>query len=162
VIAGNTKCVSYGSRCPQGEWKDVFLKEIEGNYNTEKFLFTGQLPYDDFLSLLKLSRIHVYFTYPFVLSWSLLEAMSTGCTIVGSSTAPVREVIDNNVHGLLVNFFDPKGIASAITNLLGNDELSAQLGENARRRAIDRYSLERCLPRQLELINLVARGVIGA
>ena len=88
--------------------------------------------------------------------------MSTGCTIVGSSTAPVREVIDNNVHGLLVNFFDPKGIASAITNLLGNDELSAQLGENARRRAIDRYSLERCLPRQLELINLVARGVIGA
>ena len=162
VITGNTKGVSYGRACPQGEWKDVFLKEIEGHYNPAKVLFTGQLPYEDFLNLLKLSRVHVYLTYPFVLSWSLLEAMSTGCAIVGSSTAPVKEVIDNNVHGLLVNFFDPKAIASAITDLLGDDELATRLGENARRRAMDQYSLERCLPRQLELINLVARGVIGA
>ena len=156
------KGVSHGSRCPQGEWKDVFLKEIEGNYNAEKVLFTGQLPYDNFLNLLKPSRLHAYITDPFVLSWRLLEAMSTGCAIVGSSTAPVKEVIDHNVHGLLFNFFDPKAIASAITNLLGNDELSAQLGENGRRRAVDRYSLERCLPSQLEPINLAARGVIGA
>ena len=162
VIVGHDKGVSYGSPCPQGEWKDVFLKEIEGHYNPEKVLFVGQLAYDDFLNLLKLSRVHVYLTYPFVLSWSLLEAMSTGCAIVGSSTAPVKEVIDDNVHGLLVNFFDPKAIASAITKLLGDDELSALLGANARRRAVDRYSLERCLPRQLELINLVAQGVIGA
>ena len=162
VIVGSTKGVSYGNPCPQGEWKDVFLKEIEGHYNPEKVLFVGPLAYSDFLNLLKLSRVHVYLTYPFVLSWSLLEAMSTGCAIVGSSTAPVQEVIDDNVHGLLVNFFDPKAIASAITNLLSDDELSARLGANARRRAVDRYSLERCLPRQLELINLVAQGVIGA
>ena len=67
-----------------------------------------------------------------MLSWSLLEAMSTGCCrLSGSSTAPVTEVIDHNVHGLLVNFFDPKAIAAAITNLLGDGDLSAQLGENA-------------------------------
>ena len=162
VIVGIAKGVSYGSPCPQGEWKDVFLKEIEGHYDPEKVLFVGQLPYQDFLNLLKLSRVHVYLTYPFVLSWSLLEAMSTGCAIVGSSTAPVKEVIEDNVHGLLVNFFDPKAIAAGITDLLHDGDRAARLGKNAHQRAVEQYSLERCLPRQLELINLVARKVIGA
>ena len=64
MIVGIAKGVSHGSRCPQGEWKDVFLKEIEGHYDPEKVLFVGQLPYQDFLNLLKLSRLHVYLTYP--------------------------------------------------------------------------------------------------
>ena len=161
VIVGNSEGVSYGKRCPEGEWKDVFLKEIEGNYNPNNVLFVGQLPYGDFLKLLKISSAHVYLTYPFVLSWSLLEAMSSGCAIVGSSTAPVAEVIDDGVHGLLVDFFDPKAIAEAISQLLHDTSLAKELGMNAHHRAVDRYSLERCLPRQLELIDLVARRVIG-
>ena len=161
VIIGNTKGVSYGKKCPDGEWKDVFLKEIEGNYNPENVLFVGQTPYEVYLNLLKLSRAHVYLTYPFVLSWSLLEAMSTGCPIVGSDTGPVTEVIDDRVHGLLVDFFDPKGIAKSVDELLHNKNLASELGKNANLRAIDRYSLENCLPRQLELIDLVGRGVIG-
>ena len=162
MIVGNSEGVSYGKRCPEGEWKDVFLKEIEGNYNPSNVLFVGQLPYDDFLKLLKISCAHVYLTYPFVLSWSLLEAMSSGCAIVGSSTAPVAEAIDDGVHGLLVDFFDPKAIAEAISQLLRDTSLAKELGVNAHHRAVDRYSLEHCLPRQLELIDLVARRVIGA
>ena len=161
MIVGNSEGVSYGKRCPEGEWKDVFLKEIEDNYNPSNVLFVGQLPYDDFLKLLKISRAHVYLTYPFVLSWSLLEAMSSGCAIVGSSTAPVAEAIDDGVHGLLVDFFDPKAIAEGISQLLHDTRLAEELGMNAHHRAIDRYSLDRCLPRQLELIDLVARRVIG-
>ena len=161
IIVGQEEGVSYGKRCPRGEWKDVFLKEIEGLYDPKKVFFVGQLPYQDFLDILKISRAHVYLTYPFVLSWSLLEAMSTGCAIIGSSTAPVKEVIDDGIHGLLVNFFDPKDIAIKVSEVLQDKRLAKELGRNANQRAVDRYSLERCLPRHLELIDLVGRRVIG-
>ena len=161
VIVGEEKGVSYGSACPEGEWKDVFLKEIEGHYDPSRVHFAGSLDYVDFLNLLKLSQAHVYLTYPFVLSWSLLESMCTACAIVGSATAPVQEVIQHSHNGLLVDFFSPKAIAEAVDQLLRDRKLAKQLGQQARKDALDRYSLERCLPRQLELIDLVASGAIG-
>ncbi len=161
VIVGEEKGVSYGSVCPEGEWKDVFLKEIEGSYDSSRLHFAGSLGYADFLTLLKLSQAHVYLTYPFVLSWSLLEAMSTACPIVGSATAPVMEVIQDGHNGLLVDFFSPREIAEAVDQLLSDRKLAKTLGEQARKDALARYSLERCLPRQLELIDLVASGALG-
>jgi len=161
VIVGAEQGVSYGSVCPEGEWKDRFMAEIEGSYNPAQLHFAGSLDYNAFLTLLKLSQAHVYLTYPFVLSWSLLEAMSTACAIVGSATAPVKEVIQDGHNGLLVDFFSPNAIAEAVDQLLSDRKLAKKLGDQARADALARYSLERCLPRQLELIDLVASRALG-
>lgn len=150
VIVGAEQGVSYGSVCPEGEWKERFMAEIQGSYNPSQLHFAGILDYTAFLTLLKLSQAHVYLTYPFVLSWSLLEAMSTACAIVGSATAPVKEVIQDGHNGLLVDFFSPTAIAEGVDQLLRDRKLAKQLGDQARKDALTRYSLECCLPRQVE------------
>jgi len=162
VVVGGTEGVSYGRACPDGQWKDRFLAEIEGHYDPSRVHFTGTLPYKQFLPLLRLSACHVYLTYPFVLSWSLLEAMSIGCSVVGSATAPVQEVIRDGENGLLVDFFRPNDLAVAVAELLQHRARAAALGAAARNTVLRDYSLAACLPRQRGLLELVAAGVIGA
>ena len=150
--------VSYGARPDAAKygaakWRDIFANEVRGQISDadwQRVHFLGQLPYHFFIPLLQLSTVHVYLTYPFVLSWSLLEAMSAGCAIVASDTQPLREAIVHNQTGKLVNFFDPAALAQSVCDLLNNPEERFRLGANARAFAQANYDLQSvCLPKQL-------------
>ena len=146
--------VSYGARPENGQkWKDIFAKEVRpliSDADWSRVHFLGNVPYTAFIPLLQLSSVHVYLTYPFVLSWSLLEAMSVGCAIVASDTQPLHEAIKHDETGRLVNFFDVQKLASEVCGLLDDPEERARLGANARAFAQTNYDLQTvCLPRQL-------------
>lgn len=150
--------VSYGAK-PTVEkngaasWKDVFINEVRGQIpdaDWARVHFVGRVPYANFLSLLQLSTVHVYWTYPFVLSWSLIEAMSAGAAIVASDTAPLREVIRHGDSGLLVDFFSVDGLVQSVCQLLDEPERRQSLGTAARQAAVAGYDFNTvCLPRQL-------------
>jgi glycosyltransferase involved in cell wall biosynthesis len=151
VIVGGDG-VSYGPVAPQGtSWKKVFLDEVKAHIDMERVHFVGRVPHDTLKQLLQVSTVHVYLTYPFVLSWSLLEAMSMGCLVVASDTAPVREVISDGHNGLLTDFFDPTALAARVADALENRLGMAALKEQARQTIVDRFDLHGvCLPKALQ------------
>ena len=161
--------VSYGTRHSSGKtWRKVMRDEVlqaelmKGNsspFDPARVWFTGHLPYEPYLALLQLSSAHIYLTYPFVLSWSMVEAMSAGCAMIGSRTGPVEEVIRDGENGLLVDFFDPKGIADAVTEILTHPERTAAMRKAARQTAIDRFDLKTvCLPKVIKLFDDLVAG----
>jgi glycosyltransferase involved in cell wall biosynthesis len=146
--------VSYGAKPPAGQsWKQIFLDEVKDQVDLSRVHFLGHIDYKYFIPLLQLSRVHVYLTYPFVLSWSLLEAMACGCAIVASDTAPLREAIIDRQTGLMVDFFSAEEVANKTIELLESPDLRATLGAQARAFAIEHYDLRRvCLPRMMEIL----------
>ena len=153
--------VSYGARPANGQkWKDIFAKEVRpliSDADWSRVHFLGNVPYTVFIPLLQLSSVHVYLTYPFVLSWSLLEAMSVGCAIVASDTQPLHEAIKHNETGRLVDFFDVPKLVDEVCGLLDDPDHRARLGANARAFAQANYDLQTvCLPRQLEWVQTLA------
>ncbi|MEI2686696.1 MAG: glycosyltransferase family 4 protein [Cypionkella sp.] len=153
VIVGGDE-VSYGA-APNGEkgWKQRFLDEIAGRVDSTRLHFMGKIPYPDFVSLMQVSRAHAYLTYPFVLSWSMLEAMAAGCHVIGSNTPPVAEVIRHGENGTLVDFFDVAGWSNALTEALARPERFASTRKAARQTMLDHYDLRsRCLPRMVDLL----------
>jgi len=151
VIGGDG--VSYGASPPPGtKWKSMFFDEVADQVDRKRIHFTGRLPYHDYLSALQISSAHVYLTYPFVLSWSLLEALSAGCVIIGSDTAPVREVL-NDKNGLLVPFFDMEQLAQRVIEVLTYPRRFRSIKVQARQTILDQYDLVRvCLPKMLAVI----------
>jgi len=120
VIVGGDD-VSYGSQPKDApNWRSKLLAENPMDLSRVHFL--GKVPYATYMKVLQVSAVHVYLTYPFVLSWSLLEAMASGCLIVGSDTAPVREVIRDKESGMLVDFFNAEEIAERVLHGLAEPE----------------------------------------
>ena len=154
VIAGGTG-VSYGSAPPDHPgWREKMDAEVE--YDRSRVIFLPHLPYSIYLTLLRVSAAHVYLTWPFIASWSLAEAMSSGCAIVGSDTPPGREFIRHRENGLLVDFFDPAAIAAAIAELLDAHDAFEPMRMAARQTILDRYALEHSLAAWDALIERVA------
>ncbi|MBF0101404.1 MAG: glycosyltransferase family 4 protein [Desulfobacterales bacterium] len=156
LIVGGSD-VSYGARPPEGQtWKDMFLNEVRERVDLTRVHFLGNIPYDYFIPVLQISTVHIYLTYPFVLSWSLLESMSVGCAIVASDTKPLHEAIIHDKTGCLVNFFDSVGLTESVCNLLDNPDKREWLGKNAREFAKTEYDLKSvCLPKQLAWVKKI-------
>lgn len=156
VVVGHDR-VAYGRKLPDGRtYKEKLLAETE--LDPARLHFTGLLPYREYLKVLQASHVHVYLTVPFVLSWSLIESMATGCLIVSSDTEPVREVIRDGRQGLLVDFFDVEGLARRIAEALDNRERLAPLKAAARDVVLRNYALKDTLPKHLRLLREVAAG----
>ncbi|NMC31914.1 MAG: glycosyltransferase [Veillonellaceae bacterium] len=150
VIVGGDG-VFYGTPPSQGDtWKNKMLNELSLDLN--KIHFTGYLNRNDYLTVLQASTVHVYLTRPFVLSWSMLEAMACGCTLVASATPPVQEVVLDRVNGLLTDFFSPQQLAGRIEEALDDRQLRVALSHRARETVLDRYDLRKMLPLQISLL----------
>jgi glycosyltransferase involved in cell wall biosynthesis len=124
--------VSYGARPEKGTWREKMLDEVGPRLDMSRVHFTGKVGYDSYVKLLKRSDCHVYLTYPFVASWSLREAMATGCAVVASDTAPVREFVTHRRTGLLAPFLQPNAVADAVLTMLEDTALAGRLRRNAR------------------------------
>ncbi len=144
VVVVGGEGVSYGQPPPAGSWRDYMLAELDGQFEKERVHFVGKLTYHDYITLLQVSWVHVYLTYPFVASWSLREALATGCCVVGSDTEPVREFIASNENGVLVPFFDSEGLAETVSELLCHPARRRALSQEAARRA-ETFGLPACL-----------------
>jgi len=153
VIVGGDD-VSYGTKPPEGKsWKSIFLDEVKDRLDLSRVHFVGKVPYPLFLDLMRVTRVHAYLTYPFVLSWSMLEAMSAGALIVGSRTPPVEELIEDGVNGRLIDFFDVKAWSAALIEALAEPRRFMPMREAARRTIIERYDLKsKCLPQMLAFV----------
>lgn len=158
VLVGGEE-VGYGAAAPQGgSWRQIFLDEVRGRIDASRLHYVGQIPYSTLIDLFRISACHVYLTYPFVLSWSMFDAMSAGALVLGSRTGPVEEVLEDGKNGLLVDFFDSHALATRMAEALARPERFVPLREAARRTVLERYALSECLPRQLALARAVAQG----
>ena len=146
--------VSYGGKPSDAEsWKAKMLAEVGDKLPLDRVHFLGRVPYGTYLSTLQVSRVHCYLTYPFVLSWSLTEAMSAGCLIVGSDTEPVRELIGDGENGRLVPFHDRAALEAALIRALEGDPQAGRLKAAARATITSSYDLKRhSLPRLTEWV----------
>jgi glycosyltransferase involved in cell wall biosynthesis len=149
IVASERVC--YGKALLDGKtYKDLMLEQVP--LDLSRIHFLGTLPYGLYRKVLQASDVHVYLTRPFVLSWSMIESMSSGCLVVGSATPPVMEVIEHGKNGLLFDFFSPQEMADRIDDVLDHPDRLKELRINARKTALERYDLKTLLPKHLQLM----------
>jgi glycosyltransferase involved in cell wall biosynthesis len=152
VVVGQDRVCYGGDEKHTGgkSFKDWVL--TRDNYDLSRFVFTGLLPEAVLARLLAVTDLHVYLTVPFVLSWSMLNAMACGAVVLGSDTPPVRELIEHGRTGLLANFFSPEDFADAAERVLDDPAAHRPLGVAARQLILEKYGLDVCLPQFDELL----------
>lgn len=154
IVIGGEDRVCYGPQILNTTYKEMMLKELD--IDIDRVHFVGGLPFNEYVKLLQISSAHVYLTYPFVLSWSLLDAMSCGCCIVASNTPPILEVMKDNYNGILFDFFNVDEQVKKIEYALDNKDKMGELRQNARKTIIDNYALKDLLPKHIEYIKSLA------
>jgi len=154
LIIGGSE-TSYGRKSGhEGGLRGEMEAEVGAGLDWDRVHFLGQVPYEKFCEIIQISRCHIYLTMPFVLSWSLLEAMSMQATIVASDVAPVREAVTHGETGLLVDFFDAQALADQVVDVLTHPQKHAHLGAAARAHVVANYDfLSHCLTEHLRHIN---------
>ena len=152
LIVGGDE-VSYGRKLAGGmTYRELMLTQLGAQIDAQRVHFLGRIPYAQYLRVLQVSRVHVYLTYPFVLSWSVLDAMATGAVVIGSDTAPVREVIDDQVNGLLVDFFSHAALAEKVCQASLKFDQFLELRERSAATIRDNFNLASCISRQLDVL----------
>jgi glycosyltransferase involved in cell wall biosynthesis len=159
VIVGGDG-VSYGSPLPPGmSYREMMLAEVGNRLDLARVHFVGQIPYDAYAKILQISSAHIYLTYPFVLSWSFIEAMASGCLVIGSATPPVLEVLQDRVNGLTFDFFSPDALADRVEEVFSSPDRIQAIRDAARATAVKNFDLKRRqLPLWENLIKNVANG----
>lgn len=150
VVVGRPRPAYSSSAGGSSTYQQQALEKYDCDWS--RVHFCGKLAYEDYLQVLRNTSVHVHFSMPLFLSWSLLEAMACGCTIVGSSNAPVDEVIKHNVNGRVVPFFDTKALTQQVTDLLDDRTAAKRLGAAARQTVIDNYEVTQCTEKWKSLI----------
>lgn len=157
VVIGGEDRVCYGKHLINDTFKNKMLRELP--FDMSRLHFVGNLPYDEYIKLLQVSTVHTYLTYPFVLSWSLLEAMSVGCCILASKTAPVEEVIKHNYNGILTDFYDIAKMVEEIIKIFTNYDAYTDIRNNARETIKKFYNKETLVKKQIEILNNITSGI---
>ena len=152
LIVGDNE-TGYGGEKGPISLRERMLKELDGSLDLSRIHFLGRIPHPQLMAVLQASWVHVYLSFPFILSWSLIEAMACGCCIVGSEGMPVSEVIQDGIEGLLTPMNDPKLLAEKVIRLLSDSKTRSRLGRAARQRAL-LYDQRLTLNQLLKLLNI--------
>ena len=159
IIAVGADAVSYGRKAPEGtSYREMLTKDV--NLPADRIHFVGTVPYDDLIKLFQISAAHLYLTFPFVLSWSMLEAMACGVALVASNTKPVLEVVEHGKNGLLADFNSPVDVAAKLTQLLDDKTGNVTMRAAARATVVNRFALNDLLPLHMQLVRDLAAGHI--
>lgn len=159
LVVGQDRCIYGDDRAVTGCASFKKWVMSQASYDLNRFLFLGRVTAEQLVEIFAISDVHVYLTVPFVLSWSLLNALSCGVPVIASNTGPVQEVIQSGENGVLVDFFDVETLHERILAAIDQrDGLRASLGVAGRRLIEEKYSLDVCLPQQLELFEAAING----
>ncbi|HYD99661.1 MAG TPA: glycosyltransferase, partial [Alphaproteobacteria bacterium] len=158
IVIGAPANRGYGGNAPDGRtWKDVCFEGVA--FDPDRVHFLGKVPHERMLAAMRLSAAHVYYTYPFVLSWSLAEALALGCYVVASDTAPLHDAIEDGVNGRLLPFFDVDALARTLVEACRDPQASAPLRRAARETAVEKFSRAKGREAWLSLLRELGVGI---